>query len=144
RLRGLQGAAGLWARGEWSHRAGIRGQDELGRIGVAFDQMADQLERTTEERQEAQERLQGRTRRLEAVQTVTTEIARERDLSTLLQLIIGRASALVGAPSGTVFVWDAERQVLVPQAWQGRPPQVAAHRLRLGETVAGLAAEWRD
>jgi len=144
RLRALQGAADYWARGEWTHRAGISGADEVGQLGLAFDRMADRVHTSEREREAAEAALRERTRRLEAVQTVTTEIARERDLSTLLQLIIGRASALVGAPSGTVFVWDAQRQVLVPQAWQGRPPQIAAHRLRLGETVAGLAAEWRD
>ena len=99
--------------------------------------MADQLERTTGERQQAQERLQGRTYGLEAVQTVTTEIARERDLTALLQLIIGRATRLVGAPSGTVFVWDEAAQVLVPRAWQRRAPWISARRLRLGEGARG-------
>jgi signal transduction histidine kinase/CheY-like chemotaxis protein len=144
RLRRLQAAAGLWGRGNWSYRAGVRGDDELGRIGGAFDQMADQLARTTDERAHAQERLQGRTHRLEAVQTVTTEIARERDLTALLQLIIGRATRLVDAPSGTVFVWDESGQVLVPRAWQRRAPWISARRLRLGQGAPGLAAERRE
>jgi signal transduction histidine kinase/HAMP domain-containing protein len=144
RLRALQGAADFWARGQWTHRAGISGADEVGQLGVAFDRMADQVHTSERERESAEAALRERTRRLEAVQTVTTEIARERDLSKLLQLIMGRACALVGAPAGTVFVWDARHQVLVPQAWQGRTPPSAARRVRLGELATGLAAETRD
>ena len=43
RRRALQIAAARWARGEWLHRAGIRGRDELGQLGLAFDRMAEQV-----------------------------------------------------------------------------------------------------
>ncbi len=144
RLRALQAAAGRWAGGDWTYRVGIAGRDELGQLGQAFDRMADQLQTSQRERRAAEEALRERTRRLEAVQAVATELARERDLTRLLQLLIGHATAFVGAPSGTVFVWDASEQRLVPRAWQGRPAWMAERRLRLGQAAAGAAAERRE
>ncbi len=143
RLSTLAAAAGYWARGEWAHRAGVRGDDELGHLGLAFDQMADQLDRTEAERQAAEAALRERTRRLEAVQSVAVEVARERELRTLLQLIIERATQLVGVPSGTIYVWDDHEQVFVPRAWQARPAWIAERRVRFGEGAVGLAAERR-
>src|SRR5579885_2156911 len=144
RLRALRAAAGHWAGGDWTYRVGIGGQDELGQLGHAFDGMADQLQRSEQERQAAAKALQEHTRRLEAVQAVATELARERDLVRLLHLLMAQAAALVGAPSGVIFVWDAEQQVLIPQAWQGRPDWMGERRLRLGPAAAGLAAERRE
>jgi PAS domain S-box-containing protein len=48
RRQALMAAAGRWARGDWAHRAGIRGADELGELGVAFDAMAEQLQATVQ------------------------------------------------------------------------------------------------
>jgi HAMP domain-containing protein len=112
RYGALQAAAGYWAHGDWTHRASIRGEDELGQLGLAFDHMADQLQSSEQERQTAAQALRDRSQRLEAVQAVATEVARERDLTTLLQRLIAEATRLVGAPSGVVFVWDADAQRL--------------------------------
>lgn len=46
RRQALMDAASHWARGEWAHRAGVRGTDELGELGIAFDAMAEQLQAT--------------------------------------------------------------------------------------------------
>ncbi|HZS00192.1 MAG TPA: response regulator [Chloroflexota bacterium] len=48
RRQALMNAAGRWARGDWAHRAGIRGPDELGELGVAFDAMAERLQATVQ------------------------------------------------------------------------------------------------
>ncbi|HLH21544.1 MAG TPA: response regulator [Chloroflexota bacterium] len=48
RRQALMAAAGRWARGDWAHRAGIRGSDELGELGIAFDAMAEQLQATVQ------------------------------------------------------------------------------------------------
>jgi PAS domain S-box-containing protein len=48
RRQALMIAAGRWAHGDWAHRAGIRGPDELGELGVAFDAMAEQLQATVQ------------------------------------------------------------------------------------------------
>jgi transcriptional regulator with GAF, ATPase, and Fis domain len=75
--------------------------------------------RTRADRERAEEALRVRTRQLEAVRAVTTEITRELDLTTLLGLIHRRAADLVGAAAGAVFLWDEPNQVLVPRSWHG-------------------------
>ncbi|MBI4734943.1 MAG: hypothetical protein HY766_02595, partial [candidate division NC10 bacterium] len=84
-----------------------------------------------------------RTRQLDALRAVSAEITRELDLPTLLRLIVRRAAELVGAASGTVFLWDERDQVLVPEAWHGFGEWRKGVRLQLGEAVAGTVAEWR-
>src|SRR5581483_5018992 len=96
------------------------------------------------ERQDAEVALRERTRRLEAVQTVAVEIAREHDLATLLGLIIRRAMSLVNASWGDVYEWDPTQEVLLSRAWEGRSTAIAERRLRPGQGGAGLAAERRQ
>ncbi|MBI4736936.1 MAG: GAF domain-containing protein, partial [candidate division NC10 bacterium] len=96
------------------------------------------------ERARAEDALVTRTRQLETIRTVTAEIARELDLTTLLNLIVRRATELVGAASGAVYLWDEAGQVLVPQAWQGVGEWMGEVRLGLGEAVAGAVAQRRE
>ncbi len=97
--------------------------------------------RDVTERRQAEEELAAHARRLETVRTISSEITRELNLGALLQRIIQEAVALVGARSGMLRLWDADHQRLVPYAWIGyetvRPDIV----LRLGEGVAGTAAQ---
>ncbi|MBI2163902.1 MAG: GAF domain-containing protein [candidate division NC10 bacterium] len=96
------------------------------------------------ERKRSAEALAERTRRLEAVRAVTEEITRELDFATLLGLINQGAAQLVGAVSGTVFLWDEGARVLIPQAWYGMGEWQREVRLRLGEAVVGTVAQRRE
>ena len=93
-------------------------------------------------RKRGEHRLIERTRQLETVRAVTAEIARELELTSLLQLIIRRAAELVGANTGEVWLWDATEQVLVVQAWHGLEGRHLL-RLTLGEGVTGRVAQRR-
>ncbi|MBI3087176.1 MAG: PAS domain S-box protein, partial [candidate division NC10 bacterium] len=95
------------------------------------------------ERKRMVEALVRRTRQLDALRAVSAEITRELDLPTLLRLIVRRAAELVGAASGSVFLWDERDQVLVPEAWHGFGEWRKGVRLQLGEAVAGTVAQWR-
>jgi signal transduction histidine kinase/DNA-binding response OmpR family regulator/HPt (histidine-containing phosphotransfer) domain-containing protein len=88
----------------------------------------------------AEHALAERARKLEALQTIAGEITRELDLSALLELIIQRAVALVGAASGMVRLWDERTQTLVPQSWANLPASRGTVLLQLGEGVAGSVA----
>ncbi len=92
----------------------------------------------------AEAALRARTRQLEAVRAVSEEVTRELDLPRLLELIIHRAVTLVGAASGMVLLWDEPAQLLIPHAWTGLTAQRPTLRLRLGEGVAGTAAQKRE
>ncbi|MBI3085012.1 MAG: GAF domain-containing protein, partial [candidate division NC10 bacterium] len=87
---------------------------------------------------------QVRRKQLEVVRTLSGEITRELDLTSLLALITRRAAGLLGVSSGTVLLWDEEAQLLVPQTWHGRGEWVKEVRLRLGEGVAGTVARRRE
>ncbi len=96
------------------------------------------------DRKRAEEMLLTRTRQLEAVRAVSEEITRELDLTTLLNLIHRRAAELVGAVSGTVYLWDETAGVLLPEAWHGLEPWVGEMPIRAGEGIAGRVAAYRQ
>ncbi len=95
------------------------------------------------ERKRAEEALVQRTQQLDAIRVVTAEITSELNLTTLLDLILRRALELVGAASGTIYLWDEADQVLVPQTWQSPYRWLSELRLRPGEGVAGTVAQRR-
>ncbi|MBI4572142.1 MAG: GAF domain-containing protein [candidate division NC10 bacterium] len=96
------------------------------------------------QRKQAEEALARRTSQLDTVRTVTAEITRELDLSTLLDLITQRALELVEGTSGVVSLWDEQAQCLVPKAWRGHDASFEAVRYRLGEGVGGTVAQRRQ
>ena len=55
RLTALQTAAALWSAGNWSYRARIGSDDEVGQLAVAFDTMAERVQRAEAQRELAQE-----------------------------------------------------------------------------------------
>jgi GAF domain-containing protein/ActR/RegA family two-component response regulator len=129
--------------------------DELGRVAAAFDDMAALLESRSLERERAEQalgaayaemeaRVRERTRQLEALREVGTELTRELDLPRLLDLITRRAIDLIGAATGTVRLWDEAQGLLVPMGWTGGPAaRAGAIPVRLGEGVSGAVAERR-
>ncbi|HSB79974.1 MAG TPA: GAF domain-containing protein [Candidatus Methylomirabilis sp.] len=88
--------------------------------------------------------LEERTRQLEAVRAVAIEITREPDFTTVFKLISQRAGELVGAVSGTVWLWDDKVHLLVPVAWHGVGDWMREWRLRLGEGISGRVAQLRE
>jgi signal transduction histidine kinase len=90
------------------------------------------------------EREQQRHRQIDAVRSVTAELTRELDLSSLLDLILLRASQFVNCEATVVLLWDDATETLVPTAWRGLGDWVAASRLHLGEGAAGTAAALRE
>ncbi|MFB3816777.1 MAG: GAF domain-containing protein [Candidatus Methylomirabilales bacterium] len=95
-------------------------------------------------RKQAERALLARARQLEALRAVGEEMARELDLGVLLQLLIRRAVELAGAATGTVFLWEAARGVLVSRAWHGLGPWQGSIELRPGEAIAGTVAKTRE
>src|SRR5687768_2607473 len=86
-----------------------------------------------------------RLQQFEAVSTVTAEITRELDLTTLLKLITRRAVELIDAAvSGAILLWDETEQLLIPQAWHGYGEWMRGVRLKPGEAIAGAVAQHRQ
>ena len=102
-----------------------------------------ELHDVTDQRR-AEAALAQRTQQLDAIRTVTAEITRELDLAALLQLITQRSMELVGASSGSVYLWDEPAGLLVPQNWPGLGDWYRDVRHGLGEGVAGTVAQRRE
>jgi PAS domain S-box-containing protein len=96
------------------------------------------------ERIRAERGLAKRIDRIHTLRTVTLEFARELDLPALLNLVVKRAAALLGAISGAVYLWDERAQVLTPQAWYSLGEWTRGRRLRLGEEIPGIVAQSRE
>ena len=121
----------------------VKGEGYLQRLPVVA-QRAVEAHQLAVERKRAEEALRVRTQQLEAIRAVTSEISRELDLPTLLELINRRAAELVGASSGKVRVWDEQAELLIPVAWYGLGERVKDQCPRLGEGVAGTVAQRRE
>jgi len=102
------------------------------------------ISRNITELKRAERSLLGRTRQLEAIRIVSAEITRELDLHALLDLITQRAAELVGAQSGTLYLWDEQAQTLVSHSQLGPALANGPYRRRMGEGVAGTIAARRQ
>ncbi len=85
-----------------------------------------------------------RAKRLEAIRTITGEITRELELTTLLNLITQRAAALIGASSSTIYLWDATAEAFIPRAWHGLGDWFHQVHFRLGEGIPGVVGQLRE
>ncbi|MEI8190348.1 MAG: GAF domain-containing protein, partial [candidate division NC10 bacterium] len=81
---------------------------------------------------------------LQTARQIGEEITHELHLPTVLDLITRRAMELLGAGSGSLFLWDAAAQELVAETWYGLAAELEGRRLRLGQGVAGVVAERRE
>jgi PAS domain S-box-containing protein len=81
---------------------------------------------------------------LKALQAVTEEITRELDLDPLLRTITDRASRLFVGGCGAVWLWDPAADALVVHNWTLAGAWMQGRRLRLGEGIAGVAAQTRQ
>ena len=137
-------AAERIARGDLRARAGLHGTGgELGRLGQAFDTMADELEARDQEHRELTTTLAERHERLESVRLITRDITRELDLDVLLEQIVEHAGRLLQSDGIALRLWDEEQQVLVVRAMTGTVPPMLLTPLPLGVGIGGIAAKER-
>jgi signal transduction histidine kinase/HPt (histidine-containing phosphotransfer) domain-containing protein/DNA-binding NarL/FixJ family response regulator len=122
----------------------IRSGDEIEDLAHDMATLHRNLAANTAERELAQAELRQRNDRLEAIRSVTQEITRELSLTDLLELIIHRAAALVGASAATAYIWEGREGAPVPRAHFGRSDGAWNTRSRLSQGVASRAADMRS
>jgi hypothetical protein len=59
------------------------------------------------------------------------------DLTPLLELILQKAIALIGAAGGMILLWDEREQALLASVWIEQPFASVTTRIRLGEGLCG-------
>ncbi|GIX48603.1 MAG: hypothetical protein KatS3mg131_2814 [Candidatus Tectimicrobiota bacterium] len=78
---------------------------------------------------------------LETMAALTTALITEPRLAVLLQRLVEQAVGLIpAADTAMLFLWDAERERLVPEVWYGTDLPLPRIPLRLGEGVTGTVA----
>jgi diguanylate cyclase (GGDEF)-like protein len=92
----LATAANAIARGRLDQRVQVDGQDEFGRLGIAFNEMADQLETRLEELDTERARMRDATVRF------GDALAATHDVDQLLRVIVETAVETTGATGGLV------------------------------------------
>ncbi|MBI3965419.1 MAG: GAF domain-containing protein, partial [Chloroflexi bacterium] len=102
------------------------------------------LEAELTERRRIEAALAERSRRLEAVRSVTQEITRELDLTKLLSLIVQRSAELIGVKTGAVYIWDDEAACFAVRAIWGAAGWVKDHRPGMGVGITGRVGQNRQ
>jgi two-component system, cell cycle response regulator len=95
-LAGLADAANAIARGRLDRRVTVKGRDEFARLGLAFNEMADQLEARVEELGAERARLR------EANVRFGEALAATHDVDQLLRVIVETVVETTGATGGLV------------------------------------------
>ncbi len=90
------------------------------------------------------EALAARTAQVDALRSITAEIAHELDVAALLGLINRRAAVLLDAPVSVLWSWNDERGVFVPAAWHGVGDWIRETALEIGDGVTGTVAARRE
>jgi len=88
------------------------------------------------------DRLQRKAKKLTAIFEISKALNEESDPAVLFELIIERATDLMGAPSGSIILIDRPSGVLRIQAERGLGPEAKEGiLLRIGEGVTGWVAK---
>jgi GAF domain-containing protein len=86
-------------------------------------------------------KLDRKARKLAAIFAISKALNEEKDPSVLFQLIVDRATELMGASSGSMILVDRDTGVLRIEAEQGLGASVKSEmRLRIGEGITGYVA----
>jgi len=99
-------------RGEFDTAAPVWATDEIGRLGIAFNKMTEQLRASAET-------LVERNRDLEALNAVASAANRSLDAAAVLEAALDEALGVAGASAGWVLVLDGETGELHAAAQRG-------------------------
>jgi signal transduction histidine kinase/ActR/RegA family two-component response regulator/HAMP domain-containing protein len=99
-------------RQDYSVRAVKLGEDELGLLTDAFNQMLTQIHEQTQERQEAGIRLQAQLSRLDLLNRITRAIGERQDLPSIFEVIIRNLEDNLQVDFGCIGLYNSAAQAL--------------------------------
>jgi diguanylate cyclase (GGDEF)-like protein len=133
-LEELTEGARAIAGGRFDHRIPVRSKDEVGQLALSFNEMSDHLDTTITDLESSRDQLQ------RAVDRVGATLRSTHDMGQILDSILSTASDAVLADAGSLWLFTGTRDELYPALSRGVDDD-ALDRLRVGEGIAGLAAE---
>ena len=133
-LEELTEGARAIAGGSFDHRIPVRSKDEVGQLALSFNEMSDHLDTTITDLEASRDQLQ------RTVDRVGATLRSTHDMGQILDSILSTASDAVLADAGCLWLFTGTRDELYPALSRG-VDQNALDRLRVGEGIAGLAAE---
>ena len=133
-LEELTEGARAIAGGSFDHRIPVRSNDEVGQLALSFNEMSDHLDKTITDLEASRDQLQ------RTVDRVGATLRSTHDMGQILDSILSTASDAVLADAGCLWLFTGTRDELYPALSRG-VDQDALDRLRVGEGIAGLAAE---
>lgn len=102
------------------------------------------VSRDISEMKRAEQQLKRRADEFTALYETTRDLTTQYDLPALLQTIVERATNLLNAPGGGIYLFDRERGDLHFEAVKGLYNPPTGTRLALGEGLAGRVAQRRE
>ncbi|HZK50574.1 MAG TPA: diguanylate cyclase [Actinomycetota bacterium] len=133
-LEELTEGARAIAGGRFDHRIPVRSKDEVGQLALSFNEMSDHLGTTITDLEASRDQLQ------RAVDRVGATLRSTHDMGQILDSILSTVSDAVLADAGSLWLFTGTRDELYPALSRG-VDEDALDRLRVGEGIAGLAAE---
>jgi signal transduction histidine kinase len=151
-IRALQIGAQQLEASEFGHRIQVRTADEIEDLADHFNRMADQLQgsyaRLEQKVAERTRDLEQSVGELKALEEIGRAVTSSLDLKAVLATIVTRAVEITGADGGVMYSYDASDDVLeLAEAHKLNPSlrdAIRARRLKLADSLVGLAAQQRD
>lgn len=143
RLGSLTEASRRIAGGDLEGVIPTAGQDEVGALASAFDEMRVKLKASRDQQERWSDSLestvQQRTRELSTLLEMSTASVSAGDLESLLDAVMRKAvEAFSAADAGTLFLYDAGQDALIPRACVGYDlVPLSEVRLKAGEAILG-------
>lgn len=128
------------AAGDYAQRAETTTRDEVGQLGQAFNEMADQLQQTLEG---LEQRVADRTRALETSTQVSRRLSTILDREQLVAEVVKQVQGAFDYYHAHIYLIDAATQDLVMTGGTGEAGRVmlaSGHRIPWGKGLTGRAA----
>ncbi|MBI5348033.1 MAG: GAF domain-containing protein [Chloroflexi bacterium] len=122
----------------WLNTSLVPLNDESGEVRAVMG-----VSRDVTARKQAEEESGQRSNQFASLYEITNDIANEQDLYALLTIIVERATRLLNATGGGLYLYEAAQQEVVCFIAQRVSVPVGA-RLKLGEGMAGKVAQTRQ